>query len=50
VLLEQAGRHLSGRLPLPPNITLLPLPAKSLELNPVETIWQSTRGDLERLQ
>jgi transposase len=25
---------------VPPNITLVPLPAKAPELNPVENIWQ----------
>jgi hypothetical protein len=36
VLADQAGWHLSGRLILPPNITLVPLPAKCPELNPQE--------------
>jgi transposase len=36
VLLDQAGWHVSKKLPFPDNITLLPLPPKSPELNPVE--------------
>jgi hypothetical protein len=35
VLLDQAGWHVSKKLPVPDNITLLPLPPKSSELNPV---------------
>jgi hypothetical protein len=40
VLLDQAGWHLSDKLDIPANITLMPLPPKSPELNPVENIWQ----------
>ena len=43
VLLDQAGWHLSTRLVVPPNITLVPLPAKAPELNPVENVWQFLR-------
>ena len=32
---------MSTRLVVPPNITLVPLPPKSPELNPVENIWQT---------
>jgi transposase len=39
VLLDQAGWHQSRRLVVPDNITLLPLPPKSPELNPMENIW-----------
>ena len=45
VLLDQAGWHLSGRLIIPPNITLVSLPAKCPELNPQETIWQFMRDN-----
>jgi transposase len=38
VLLDQAGWHLSRRLVVPANITLMPLPAKAPELNPVENV------------
>ena len=43
VLLDQAGWHLSKRLVIPANITLMPLPAKAPELNPVENVWQFLR-------
>ncbi len=43
VLLDQAGWHQSKRLVVPANITLMPLPAKAPELNPVENIWQFMR-------
>ncbi|CAK0751606.1 hypothetical protein CCP2SC5_90051 [Azospirillaceae bacterium] len=43
VLLDQAGWHTSKRLKVPDNITLLPLPPKCPELNPVENIWQYLR-------
>jgi transposase len=36
VLLDQARWHVSKKLPIPDNITLLPLPPKSPELKPVE--------------
>ena len=40
LLVDQAGWHLSAELTVPDNITLLPLPLKCPELNPVENIWQ----------
>ena len=43
VIVDQAGWHFSKALEIPDNITLLPLPAKWPELNPVETIWQFMR-------
>jgi putative transposase len=43
LLLDQAGWHLSDKLTLPANITLMPLPPKCPELNPVENIWQYLR-------
>ena len=45
VLLDQAGWHTTAKLPVPSNITLMPLPAKSPELNPVENIWQFMRDN-----
>ena len=45
LLLDQAGWHVSKRLSIPDNITLLPLPPKSPELNPVENIWQFMRDN-----
>jgi len=37
--LDQAGWHASAALVVPPNITLVPLPPYSPELNPVENVW-----------
>ncbi|GJD45974.1 IS630 family transposase ISMno21 [Methylobacterium cerastii] len=47
--LDQAGWHTTTKLAVPANITLLPLPARSPELNPelspVENLWQFMRDD-----
>ena len=43
LLVDQAGWHLSSRRVMPPNITLIPLPAKCPELNPQENVWQFMR-------
>jgi hypothetical protein len=43
VMLDQAGWHMTDKLDIPGNITLLPLPAKAPELNPVENVWQFMR-------
>ena len=40
IMLDQAGWHMSARLEVPRNITLLPLPPRSPELNPQENVWQ----------
>ena len=45
LLLDQAGWHLSDKLDIPDNITLMPLPPKSPELNPVENIWRFMRAN-----
>ena len=45
LLVDQAGWHLSGRLVMPPNITLIRLPAKCPELNPQENVWQFLRDN-----
>ena len=45
LLMDQAGWHLSDRLAVPANITIVPLPAKSPEQNPVENIWQFMRDN-----
>jgi hypothetical protein len=45
ILIDQAGWHLSKALQIPDNMTMLPLPPKSPELNPVENIWQFIRDN-----
>ncbi len=41
----QAGWHISGELDVPANISILTLPSRSPELNPVENIWQFLRDN-----
>jgi transposase len=43
VLLDQAGWHVSAKLRVPATITLVPLPAKAPELNPVKNVWPFLR-------
>jgi hypothetical protein len=43
LVLDQAGWHTTEKLRLPENLSLLPLPPKSPELNPVENVWQFLR-------
>ncbi len=45
LLLDQAGWHGAARLAVPANITLLSLPPRSPELNPVENVWQFMRDN-----
>ncbi len=45
LLLDQAGWHGSAELVVPPNITLMPLPPRCPELNPVENVWQFMRDN-----
>jgi len=45
LVLDQAGWHTSPKLNVPENITLLPLPPYSPELNPVENLWAYLRGN-----
>ena len=39
MILDQAGWHGSNELAVPANVTLVPLPAYSPELNAVERVW-----------
>jgi transposase len=39
LILDRAGWHLAHGLSVPDNITLVPLPPYSPELNPVERVW-----------
>ena len=43
LVLDGAGWHGAASLAIPANITLLPLPPYSPELNPVENVWQYLR-------
>jgi hypothetical protein len=43
MLMDRAGWHCAKDLVVPDNLTLVLLPARSPELNPVETIWQFLR-------
>ena len=45
LIVDQAGWHTTGKLIMPPNITMPPLPPRSPELNPVENIWQFMRDN-----
>ena len=43
VLMDRAGWHQTGQLKVPKNLTIILLPPRSPELNPVENIWQYLR-------
>ena len=43
LLLDRAGWHTTGALNIPKNITLILLPSRAPELNPVENVWQYLR-------
>jgi transposase len=43
LMLDQAGWHVAKELRIPTNISLLPLPPRSPELNSQENIWQFMR-------
>ena len=43
LLLDRAGWHTTGALAVPKNITLILLPSRAPELNPVENVWQYLR-------
>jgi hypothetical protein len=45
LMMDQAGWHTTDKLVVPANITILPLPPRSPELNPVENIWQFIRDN-----
>jgi transposase len=44
LVLDRAGWHVAGTLCVPENITLIHLPPKSPELNPVENLWHYLRS------
>ena len=39
LILDRAGWHVARGLSVPANVTLVPLPPYSPELNPVERVW-----------
>jgi transposase len=43
LLLDRAGWHTTGHLTIPKNMTLIFLPSRAPELNPVENVWQHLR-------
>ena len=43
VLMDRAGWHKTDKLKLPKNLTIILLPSRSPELNPVENVWQYLR-------
>lgn len=45
ILVDQAGWHTTPKLKIPDNITLMELPPRAPELNPVENIWQFIRDN-----
>lgn len=45
VLMDRAGWHTTDKLHVPDNLTIILLPSRSPELNPVENIWQYIRGN-----
>ncbi len=45
LLVDQAGWHLSQKLVVPSNITIVPLPPKCPELNAIENVWQFMRDN-----
>jgi len=44
MVLDRAGWHTAGALEVPKNVTLVHLPPKSPELNPVENLWHYLRS------
>ena len=45
MLLDRAGWHTTGKLVVPANISLIFLPSRAPELNPVENVWQYLRAN-----
>ncbi len=43
--MDQAGWHTTPKLTVPDNISIVMLPSRSPELNPVENIWQFMRDN-----
>jgi len=45
IIIDRASWHTTEALNIPENISLLPLPAYSPELNPMEQVWQKIKAD-----
>ncbi len=45
LIMDQAGWHTTKKLVLPSNVSIISLPARCPELNPVENIWQYMRDN-----
>ena len=45
LFMDQAGWHTTAKLTVPDNISIVMLPSRSPELNPVENIWQFMRDN-----
>ena len=43
VLMDRAGWHTTPKLKVPKNLTIILLPSRAPELNPVENVWQYLR-------
>lgn len=44
VIMDRAAWHTTGKLVVPLNLTIILLPSKAPELNPVENVWQYLRA------
>jgi len=45
IMMDRASWHTTEALNIPSNISILPLPPYSPELNPMEQVWQQIKGD-----
>jgi transposase len=45
VIFDGAGYHIAKNLTVPENITLIRLPPRAPELNPIENVWEYLRGN-----
>ena len=45
ILMDRAGWHTTAKLNVPKNITIILLPSRAPELNPVENIWKYLRSN-----
>jgi hypothetical protein len=46
LVLDRRGAHTAKALRIPENIALMFLPARSPELNPIERVWEDSRGQM----